>query len=254
MKQKLLIVWMSVVTPMMLSACNGGITLSVPGSPGVESSPIDSQLPDTTPDQENTDPNSDPTPSPTPSPTPDPNSDPSPSPSPTPTPNPDPNAKSRVFVSKAVIRIAKANTRALFDSVCKRESKKAKLPGKYTALVGMTTGKFSDQFKVEGRIYQVEKGKEIPVAESFQDLIDGKNNAIFVAACGVRLDDSTNWAVWTGNTDFNKPSREDLNCKNWGNQIANGVVGWLGATGSNALAMEYRDCYEYAHVYCIEHQ
>lgn len=242
-KQNSLIVLMSVMTPLMLTACNGGITLSVPGNSAVESSPIEAENPDT-------DPSPEPTPVPTPSPTPDPGSDPTPTPSPT----PNPNAKSRVFVSKAVIRVAKANTRALFESVCKREAKKAKLKGNFTALVGMTTGKFSDHFKVEGRIYQVERGKEIPVADSFQDLIDGKNNAIFVAACGARMDDSANWAVWTGNTDFNKPSREDLNCKNWGHNMANGVVGWLGSTGSNALAMEYRDCYEYAHVYCIEHQ
>ncbi len=245
MKNQNLSVLLSTISALMLTACNGGINLAVPvnSTSAVESSPIEAEEPTPTP-----------IPSPTPDPTPDPTPSPTPVPTPDPVPTPNPNAKSRVFVSKAVIKVAKANTRAVFESVCKREAKKAKLSGKYTALVGMTTGKFSDQYKVDGRIYQVEKGVEIPVADSFQDLIDGKNNAIFVAACGARLDDTMNWAVWTGNTNFNQPSREDLNCKNWGNKMANGVVGWLGATGSNALAMEYRDCYEYAHVYCIEHQ
>lgn len=226
----------STVSSLLLSACNGGINLAVPASTNsVESSPILVEEP-------------------VPTPTPDPESTPTPSPSPSPSPTPNPNAKSRIFVSKAVVAVTKKNSRAVFESVCKKEAKKAKLKGNYTALVGMTNGVFSDQYKIEGRIYQVEKGVEIPVADSLQDLIDGKNNAIFVAACGARLDDTLNWGVWTGNNDFNKPSREDMNCKNWGDHHANGVIGWLGATGSSALAMEYRDCYEYAHIYCIEHQ
>jgi hypothetical protein len=237
---------LSLITLTTLSACNGGINLAVKQQRnGTESSPILIEEPTTTPT---------PVPTPDPSSSPAPNPDPTPSPSPSPSPSPNPHPKSRIFVSKAVIKVSNGNTRALFEAVCKREAKKAKISGNFTALVGMTTGKFSDQYPVVGPIYQVERGVEIPVAESFQDLIDGKNNAIFTAACGGRLDETYYNLVWTGNNDFNKPSRNDMNCKNWSSANEHGVVGWMGATGSDALSLRYLDCSAKARVYCIEHQ
>lgn len=194
----------------------------------------------------------DPINNPTPSPTPESSPTPSPTPDPSPTPVPTPSSNSRVFVTKAIMAVNKPNSRAKFEQICKNEAKAAKINGKFTALVGMTTGAFGEQYKVDGKIYQVENGKEIPVADSFEDLINGKNNAIFTAACGRRLDGTYYNLVWTGNNDFHKASRDDMNCKNWGSANAHGIVGWMGATGSDALSLRYLDCYAKARVYCIE--
>ena len=224
-----------------LVGCNGGINLPV-GTGQAGGAPITADPGDNS----NTDG--------TPSPTPDPGSSPAPSPSATPQPTstPIPGLKSQIFVSKALVAVNKVNSRAEFEKVCQSEAKGAKLSGKFTALVGITDAKFTDIYQVPGAIYQKVGNDEVPVANNFEGLISGHNNAIFAAACGRRIDQNYYNLVWTGALDFHEESRSDLNCKNWGSKSGKGVVGWMGATGPEALSLKYLGCGSHARVYCIQ--
>jgi hypothetical protein len=227
----------------IFTGCNGGLNLTV-GKNGAEGAPI------------TVDPGSDPTPAPsaTPEPSPTPSPTPNPTPEPTPTPAPIQGLKSQIFVSKALANVSKPNSRVVFEQICQKEAKKANLSGKFTALVGLTDVKFTDQYQVPGTIYQKVGNEEIVVADSFQGLINGHNNAIYAAACGKRIDQSLFNLVWTGNLNFNEASRPDFNCNNWGTKKGKAIVGWMGATGEQALSLRYLNCGYYARVYCIEVQ
>ncbi len=228
-----------------LFGCNGGLNLTV-GKSGAGGAPI-------TAGPENPD-----YPTPTPTATPDPSVTPSPTPNPTPEPTPNPTPiqglKSQIFVSKALVSVSKPNSRVVFEQICQKEAKQAKLSGKFTALVGLTDTKFTDMYHVPGTIYQKLGNEEIAVADSFEGLINGHNNAIYAAACGKRIDQSLFSLVWTGNLDFHQASRPDYNCNNWGTKNGKAIVGWMGATGEQALSLKYWGCGYHARVYCIEVQ
>ena len=247
MKQNILY---SIVTIFLMSGCNDGMNLLIPAGAHVETSPItaDPGTPTPTPD-----PNA--TPTPDPSATPNPSGSPTPAPSPTPNPTPGQSGKSRIFVSSAIIAINEdSNTQETFNSICAEEAKCAHLSGKFTALVANNSGIFGNQYSVAGSIYQKAYGAEVPVADSYEALISGKNDAIYANAWQQEIDNSYKNFAWTGQKDFHHASNDDYSCKNWSTDDGYGVVGKIGAGGSDALSVQFQECAVTAHIYCIEHQ
>jgi len=215
----------------ILTSCNGGISLTVPGKPSVDTNPIVIPNPAD--------------PSPTPTATPDPS----------PTPSPAPSGKSRIFVSDTFFAIQDSKTpQAWYNEVCKKEAWKAKLPGKFVALIATSDAPFANKYSVPGTIYQKLEGDETPIADSFEDLISGKNLAIVANAWQRDISNSYKDFAWTGQKDFHQASTPDYNCNDWSSNEGYGIVGKIGAAGSDALTSQFQECDILAHLYCIEVQ
>lgn len=226
-KNKLLFAIAGAACAWFLSGCNGGVNLSVPPAPTAEDSGYSSEDP--------ANPN-------------DPNTNPSP------TPTPGPTGRNRIFVSTAMVTgINTKKSGQYFDSICTSEAKKAKLTGTFAALVNTNKGTFGSGHKVKGAIYQKAYGIETMVADSYASLVAGKNDdSIFATADQRPIDNSYKNYAWTGQNNFAQPPNSDLNCGDWSIDQGYGIVGQVGARGSDALAIKTQPCNVIAHLYCIE--
>ena len=137
--------------------------------------------------------------------------------------------------------------------MCIREARKAKIKGKFASLVASTKYAFREKYPVKGKIYQVVDGKSIDVAENFESLVAGKNEAIYATAAGKKVDSKIEFA-WTGQKDLMQPSSTDLNCSDWTNNKNEAIVGLISRSGSEAFAERYIKCSEQAHLYCIQYK
>ena len=205
---------------MIITSCNGGVNLTIPGTQ-VDSSGISTNDPGATP---------------TPS-----------------SPNdPGSNPKNRIFVSATMVRPINANSSQYFDNVCAREARRANIKGTFVALTANSESAFSEQHSVRGYIYQKFLGVESIVADSFQSLITGRNDSIYTFANQLAINTTVINNVWTGQRNFDYPADVKENCNNWSDDEGNAIVGRAGRTGSDALSIKFEECEEFAHLYCIE--
>lgn len=205
-----------------LTGCNAGVNLTVPSTPTAESSGLENG---------GTDPVATPTPSATP---------------------PTTIGKNRIFVSTKLVTAINAQDGNYFNLVCAQEAKKAKLSGKFVALIANGHEPFTKNNTVSGYIYQKSSGAEVRVADDIHHLIAGKNEAIDTNAFQQNVDNSYKNYAWTGQNNFNQPASPDLNCADWKTDQGYGIVGLVGARGSDALASRYQGCHITARLYCIE--
>jgi hypothetical protein len=221
-----------------LTSCNGGINLTAPGRE-VISAPDTAEFP---------------TPTPIPSPT--PNNSPTPTPSPTatpvPSPSPTPVSKNRIFVLNATLKSINTQSAGFFNYACYRDAMRARIPGKFIALVATSDAEFTKKHKVNGYIYQKLLGVENRVADSIQDLFAGKNDSIYALANQLAINSSVKNYVWSGQRNFNQPASKNENCNDWTTNSGDAVVGLAGATGSDALANRTLSCNEFIHLYCVQ--
>ncbi len=201
---------------MIITGCNGGVNLTIPGTQ-VESSPIVV-----------TEPN------------------------PNPPTDPSQNLKNRIFVSATMVRPINANSSQYFDNVCAREARRSNIKGTFVALTANSQSAFSEQHSVRGYIYQKFLGVESIVADSYQSLIAGRNDSIYTFANQLAINTTVINHVWTGQRNFDFPADVKENCNNWSDDEGNAIVGRAGRTGSDALSIKFEECEEFAHLYCIE--
>lgn len=232
----------ALATTTLLSSCNGGINLTVPAAPQVETGPI----------VVDPNPGTTPTPAPGTTPTPAPGTTPTPAPGTTPTPTPPTVAKNRMFVLSALLKSINTPSSGFFNYACYREARRAGIRGKFVAFSATSDAEFGKKYKVNGYLYQKFRGVENRIANSYQDLIAGRNSPIFASAWQSCFDPSVRNYVWTGQRNFALPASPAENCNNWSTDQGGAIVGLVGASGSEAIASQTVSCDTFQRLYCIE--
>lgn len=218
-----------------LTACNGGLNLTVPGTLTPEGAGVENG-------------GTNPTPTPNPSATPDPSATPNPSPSPSPTPN----TKNRIFVLNATLKPINTQSQGFFNYACYREAMRNRIKGKFVALVAASDKAFTSKYKVSGYIYQKLYNVENRVADSIQQLFNGNNESITALAWQWPIDTSYEQYVWTGQRNMNLPANTAENCNDWTGNTGESIMGLIGARGSDALSKKMQSCNVFSHLYCIQ--
>lgn len=160
----------------------------------------------------------------------------------------DPNSptleKNRIFVTTARVKAINTESAGFFNYVCYREAMRAGIQGAFVALVKNANGDFPYRNRVKGFLYQKFMGVENRVADSLDDLFNGRNDSIYATALQLSINTASNNTVWIGG--------RGNNCGNWSSSEGEAVVGRAGRSGSDAVASEMQTCNTFSRLYCVQ--